>query len=622
MKILNWGPLTSVTDVHSFLGTAGVGRKWIRGFSLITKPLTLLTKIAVQREFFFSKEAEAAQNELKHLVSTTPMLVKLDYEVAKLFSHQDSLPWISENSLVIVAVDSCQNGSGWILYQMVEKDKHPVIFGSCTFNDAESRYSQAKLELYGVFRAVKDLWHRIWGIHFCIDVDAKFLIEMVKQLDLPNAPMTRWISYITLFDYVMNHVPAQSHAGVDGLSRRRRTPKDSEEEDAEEYLDKFMGIALLDHPSLSSISLTNFLSSESLHAFRPTRLDNNFFKDLLLTMRRTPSTPYASFRTTSIADNLSVPIVVDPAPALAAELQNIRQAHYDPSVKVYKDKSLVKYSLLSITDDFSYTGFEFEHQKVCVPVLAKCSLGGEVFTMELSEYRQAYMSTLRLGAPQPTVTDQSSLPGIPDATLRTDNRLSYEDVPPRGEVTCATHSFSIKDRDSPEMWQEIIKYLKTDMLPECCQDQVERKSFIRRTKNFFLHDGGRLWKIETNGKIPRLVVIDTDRRLALIAEAHNDAGHRGRDATYKTLSERFFWPNMYDEIAYFVRSCNICQLRSKTRPIVAFSPTWSLGILRRFDLDTIHMPDGIGGMKFLLQATDPSISWVEARAARCASSEA
>jgi len=99
-------------------------------------------------------------------------------------------------------------------------------------------------------------------------------------------------------------------------------------------------------------------------------------------------------------------------------------------VKDYKDKSLVKYSLLSITDDFSYTGFEFEHQKVCVPVLAKCSLGSKIFMMELSEYCRAYMSTLRLGAPQPTVTDQSSLPGIPDATLRTDNRLNYEDVPP------------------------------------------------------------------------------------------------------------------------------------------------------------------------------------------------
>jgi hypothetical protein len=71
---------------------------------------------------------------------------------------------------------------------------------------------------------------------------------MVKQPDLPNAPMTRWISYIALFDYVMNHVPAQSHVGVDGLSRQRRTPKDSEDEDTEEYLDNFMGSALFISP--------------------------------------------------------------------------------------------------------------------------------------------------------------------------------------------------------------------------------------------------------------------------------------------------------------------------------------------------------------------------------------
>ena len=53
MKILNWGPLMSVTDVCSFLGMAGVGRKWIRGFSLVAKPLMLLIKTTVQQQFFF-----------------------------------------------------------------------------------------------------------------------------------------------------------------------------------------------------------------------------------------------------------------------------------------------------------------------------------------------------------------------------------------------------------------------------------------------------------------------------------------------------------------------------------------------------------------------------------------
>ena len=127
------------------------------GYEDSPKLLTLLTKIAVQHQFSFSKEAEATQNELKCFISSAPVLIKLDYEAAKLLSHLDVLPWASDHGLVIVAMDSCQNGTGWILYQMVEKEKHRVIFGSCTFNNTESHYSHAKLELYGVFLGVKDL---------------------------------------------------------------------------------------------------------------------------------------------------------------------------------------------------------------------------------------------------------------------------------------------------------------------------------------------------------------------------------------------------------------------------------------------------------------------------------
>ena len=217
----------------------------------------------------------------------------------------------------------------------------------------------------------------------------------------------------------MNHVPAQSHAGADGLSRQRRTPEDSEDEDAEEYLDKFMGSALFVSPPPPSISLINFLSSELLHAFRPTRLDSNFLQDLLLTMRRTPRTPYTSFRMTTIAEDLSILSLGNPAPPLAVELQKIKQEHYDPSEKECTNKSLVKCSLLAITDDFSYTGCEFEHRKGCIPVLVMCSLGGEAFTLELSCYQHAYMTSLEPGAPWPSVTDKSTLPGIPNASLRT-----------------------------------------------------------------------------------------------------------------------------------------------------------------------------------------------------------
>jgi len=147
------------------------------------------------------------------------------------------------------------------------------------------------------------------------------------------------------------------------------------------------------------------------------------------------------------------------------------------------------------------------------------------------------MSSLEQGASPPSITDNSTSLDLLDAMLRTDNRINYKDVSSQIEVTCAVHAYSVKDKDTPEMWAEIVLYLKDDIMLARCEDSTKRKSFIQQTKNFFLHNYGRLWKYEHKGKLPRLVIVDVDQRSTLIAEAHNNVGHRGRDATYKTLSE-------------------------------------------------------------------------------------
>lgn len=87
-------------------------------------------------------------------MSSAPVLVHLDYDAGILIA---SPPRESDHGLVIVTVDSSQNGSGWVIYQEMNKEKHPVLFGSCMYSEAESRYSQLKCELSGIFRALKDL---------------------------------------------------------------------------------------------------------------------------------------------------------------------------------------------------------------------------------------------------------------------------------------------------------------------------------------------------------------------------------------------------------------------------------------------------------------------------------
>jgi len=65
--------------------------------------------------------------------------------------------------------------------------------------------------------------------------------------------------------------------------------------------------------------------------------------------------------------------------------------------------------------------------------------------MELHHYQCSYMSSLKQGASQLSITDQSTLPGIPDPLLRMDNRVNYEDIPSSTIITCTMHAFGIKD---------------------------------------------------------------------------------------------------------------------------------------------------------------------------------
>jgi hypothetical protein len=79
--VLSWNAPTSVGNIQSFLGFAGYYRRFIEGFSKISKPMTELLK--KDKKFEWTPTSEASFQELKQL-TTAPKLVMLDME--KLFS--------------------------------------------------------------------------------------------------------------------------------------------------------------------------------------------------------------------------------------------------------------------------------------------------------------------------------------------------------------------------------------------------------------------------------------------------------------------------------------------------------------------------------------------------------
>ena len=228
-KILKWPPLTSQKEVRRFLGLCGTIRIWIPNYSKLVRPLTELYHLGA--EFIWNERRQAAFDLMKKLIASAPALRSIDYT--------------SENP-VVLSVDSSTEATGMILSQLGNdgKTKHPARYGSIPMSETESRYSQPKLELFGLYKAL-----RHWRIHIIgvkkliVEVDAKYIKGMLSEPDLqPNATVNRWIQGIKMFTFELVHVPAERHRGPDALSRRPVANGEPIEDDDDSWLDE---IALL-----------------------------------------------------------------------------------------------------------------------------------------------------------------------------------------------------------------------------------------------------------------------------------------------------------------------------------------------------------------------------------------
>jgi len=223
-KIRDWPPCKSLTDVRAFLGITGYMRVWIQNYSSIARPLVNLT--CKGQAFAWDKQHTQAMQVLKDAIITSPALITIDY---------------TSERKVYLAVDSSFHGVGWILSQdCADGKRRPAWFGSISWNEREARYSQAKIELYGLFQALRALCLHLVGVHnLIVEMDAQFIKGMLANPDIqPNAAINRWIAAILLFDFKLVHIPAEKHHGPDGLSQHEPAEGEVDKEDnPEEWID-------------------------------------------------------------------------------------------------------------------------------------------------------------------------------------------------------------------------------------------------------------------------------------------------------------------------------------------------------------------------------------------------
>jgi hypothetical protein len=139
---LSWNVPMSVSDIWSFLGLTGYYRRFIKGFSKISKPMTeLLNK---DKKFEWMPAWEASFQELKKRLKTALILVMPDME--KPFS---------------IFCDASGQRLGYVLMQ----DGHVVAYASLQLRKHEAHYPTHDLELAAIVHTLSRfggtiLWER------------------------------------------------------------------------------------------------------------------------------------------------------------------------------------------------------------------------------------------------------------------------------------------------------------------------------------------------------------------------------------------------------------------------------------------------------------------------------
>ncbi|RCI14035.1 hypothetical protein L249_8291, partial [Ophiocordyceps polyrhachis-furcata BCC 54312] len=226
-KLKSWVKCDSVRQVRCFLGLVGFYRIWIPKFAWIAKPLTSLLK--KDAAFEWTDEHSQAMADLKAPLLDPQFLVPLDLGP----NHGE----------IILMCDASATGWGAVLFQEIDNVRRTVRFESGIWNPAEANYDATKRECKAVLCAMRRLRLHLYGVHFILETDARVLVDQLKGSlkDVPGAMVTRWVSYIFLFDFTVRHISGEKNLVADALSRKPTTEIDRIERekdgDSEDFVD-------------------------------------------------------------------------------------------------------------------------------------------------------------------------------------------------------------------------------------------------------------------------------------------------------------------------------------------------------------------------------------------------
>jgi len=149
----------------------------------------------------------------------------------------------------------------------------------------------------------------------------------------------------------------------------------------------------------------------------------------------------------------------------------------------------------------------------------------------------------------------------------------------------------------------VRKWHTTLLQPESMSDG-EYKMFLCYCTEFF-KSADRLWRKDHKGE-HKLVV----SQVFILTSAHGDTGHHSFFAMNALITLRYWGPFMGNNIAWFVKTCQICKMQKTQNLLIPPTVATPVPLFAKIYIETMHMLPS-SGFKYIIQGRCSITHWPE-----------